>query len=52
MDGKSEKELSLFIRNESIPVDDNRENKIVLPDWKKDTKNIFLLIFLYILQGV
>ena len=49
MENKSEKELNVFIQNESISKDDNH---IYLPDWKKDRKNIFLLIFLYFLQGV
>jgi len=49
MENKSEKELNVFIQNELISIDDNH---IYLPDWKKDRKNIFLLIFLYFLQGV
>ncbi len=49
MENKSEKELNVFIQNESISIDDNH---IYIPDWKKDRKNIFLLIFLYFLQGV
>lgn len=47
MENKSEKELDAFIQNESKPTEE-----MVLPDWRKDKKNIFLLIFLYFLQGV
>jgi len=48
MEKITEKELDVFIQDETLPNDEKK----VLPDWKKDIKNIFLLIFLYILQGV
>ena len=52
MDNKLEKELDVFIQNESNALDVETEKEILLPDWKKDINNILLLIFLYILQGV
>jgi hypothetical protein len=48
MEKITEKELDVFIQDGTLPNDEKK----VLPDWKKDIKNIFLLIFLYILQGV
>jgi len=45
MENITERELDVFIQDKPLPNDEKK----ILPDWKKDIKNILLLIFLYTL---